>query len=124
MSSKKPFRSAPEHFDQYHQAKQRQQEVSGAAKILGVATLGGIALGCLVGLYQGGYLSQASSNARAFSASLGLTRRSTPKSGDYWSGCDDARAAGVTPLYSGEPGYKTEMDGDSDGIACEPYHGN
>ncbi|WP_229667300.1 excalibur calcium-binding domain-containing protein [Sphingopyxis bauzanensis] len=36
-----------------------------------------------------------------------------------------ARAAGAAPLYRGQPGYRPEMDGDSDGvgdgIACEPY---
>lgn len=24
------------------------------------------------------------------------------------------------PIYSGEPGYRESMDGDGDGIACEP----
>jgi hypothetical protein len=110
MSFKKPISAA------------RQQHVSGAAKILGGAMLSGIVLGSLVGLYQRGDLSQVPSAAREFSASLGLTRENTPKSGDYWSGCNDARAAGVAPLYSGEPGYRPEMDGDSDGIACEPYY--
>lgn len=40
----------------------------------------------------------------------------------FYSGCREARAAGAAPLYRGEPGYRPEMDGDSDGIACEPYH--
>ncbi|HEX8239387.1 MAG TPA: excalibur calcium-binding domain-containing protein [Allosphingosinicella sp.] len=39
----------------------------------------------------------------------------------YYSGCNEARAAGVTPIYEGEPGYRPGMDGDSDGIACEPH---
>lgn len=50
-------------------------------------------------------------------------RENTPQAGAYYSGCDDARAAGVAPLYADEPGYRPEMDGDSDGIACEPYRG-
>lgn len=37
----------------------------------------------------------------------------------YYSGCDQARAAGAAPLHRGTPGYRSEMDGDSDGIACE-----
>ena len=45
-----------------------------------------------------------------------------PQAGDYWQGCDDARAAGTEPIYLGEPGYREGMDGDHDGIACEPYH--
>ena len=40
----------------------------------------------------------------------------------YYRGCNEARAAGVTPIYRGQPGYRPGMDGDSDGIACEPYH--
>jgi hypothetical protein len=39
----------------------------------------------------------------------------------YYRGCNEARAAGATPIYRGQPGYRPEMDGDDDGIACEPY---
>lgn len=42
-------------------------------------------------------------------------------SGVYYRSCREARAAGVTPLYRGQPGYGAHMDGDGDGIACEPY---
>jgi Excalibur calcium-binding domain len=52
-----------------------------------------------------------------------LGRENTPQAGAYYSGCDDARSAGVAPLYRGEPGYRSDMDGDNDGIACEPYRG-
>jgi Excalibur calcium-binding domain len=41
----------------------------------------------------------------------------------YYSRCDEARAAGAAPIYRGQPGYREEMDGDSDGVACEPYRG-
>lgn len=44
-------------------------------------------------------------------------------SGVYYRGCNEARAAGAAPLYRGQPGYRPEMDGDNDGIACEPYRG-
>ena len=40
----------------------------------------------------------------------------------YYHGCNDARAAGVAPIHRGEPGYRPEMDGDNDGVACEPYY--
>lgn len=39
----------------------------------------------------------------------------------YYSGCNEVRAAGLAPLYRGQPGYRPEMDGDDDGIACEPH---
>lgn len=41
--------------------------------------------------------------------------------GAYYARCDDARAAGVAPIYRGQPGYREGLDRDSDGIACEPY---
>ena len=44
-------------------------------------------------------------------------------SGTYFRNCKEAWAAGAAPLYRGQPGYRPEMDGDSDGIACEPYRG-
>jgi hypothetical protein len=39
----------------------------------------------------------------------------------YYSGCNEVRAAGKAPLYAGQPGYREGMDGDGDGIACEPH---
>jgi hypothetical protein len=41
----------------------------------------------------------------------------------YYAGCNEVRAAGKAPLYAGQPGYREEMDGDGDGVACEPYRG-
>jgi hypothetical protein len=34
--------------------------------------------------------------------------------------CRAAWAAGAAPIYRGQPGYDISMDGDRDGIACEP----
>jgi hypothetical protein len=39
----------------------------------------------------------------------------------YYPGCNAARAAGAAPIYRGQPGYRQEMNGDGDGIACEPH---
>jgi hypothetical protein len=39
----------------------------------------------------------------------------------FFRNCNEARAAGAAPLYRGKPGYRHQMDGDGDGIACEPY---
>jgi hypothetical protein len=38
----------------------------------------------------------------------------------YYAGCNAPRAAGKTPIYAGQPGYRAGLDGDGDGIACEP----
>lgn len=37
----------------------------------------------------------------------------------YYANCDAARAAGVTPLRRGDPGYRAGLDRDGDGKACE-----
>ena len=49
--------------------------------------------------------------------------QSNRSSGVYYRNCAAAWAAGAAPIYRGQPGYRTEMDGDGDGIACEPYRG-
>ena len=40
----------------------------------------------------------------------------------YYRNCAAARAAGAAPIYRGSPGYREGMDGDGDGVACEPYY--
>lgn len=42
-----------------------------------------------------------------------------PAGGGAWPGCNEARAAGASPVYAGDPGYGSHLDGDSDGIGCE-----
>ena len=44
--------------------------------------------------------------------------------GSYYRNCDAARAAGVALLRVGEPGYRSVLDRDGDGVACEPYRGS
>lgn len=39
----------------------------------------------------------------------------------YYARCSEARAAGVAPIYRGSPGYRSGLDADGDGVACEPY---
>jgi len=41
----------------------------------------------------------------------------------HYAGCNEVRAAGKAPLYEGQPGYRADMDGDGDGVACEPHPG-
>ncbi|MFS0774049.1 excalibur calcium-binding domain-containing protein [Sphingomonas sp. 1P08PE] len=61
------------------------------------------------------------STANRMGVATGFKRQRPPQPGDHWRGCNDARAAGTAPIYRGEPGYRPGMDGDDDGIACEPY---
>ena len=39
----------------------------------------------------------------------------------HYSGCDQARANNHEDIASWEPSYRDHMDGDGDGLACEPY---
>src|SRR3546814_5034535 len=89
--------------------------------LIGAGRSGGaIGLGSVATTPEGrGQIIEA---AEDFSVSAGLARERAPVVGDHWRGCDDARAAGSAPLYRGEPGYREGLDGDDDGIACEPYH--
>ena len=50
-------------------------------------------------------------------------RRATPSNGYPYRSCAQARAAGAAPMRRGEPSYNPNLDGDGDGIACEPYRG-
>lgn len=43
----------------------------------------------------------------------------TPGPPAYYATCAQARAAGAAPLYVGEPGYRTGLDRDGDGKACD-----
>jgi endonuclease YncB( thermonuclease family) len=57
-------------------------------------------------------------------ASAPIVREARPAaaSGAFRS-CAAARAAGAAPMRRGDPGYSPRLDGDDDGIACEPYRG-
>lgn len=38
--------------------------------------------------------------------------------------CDQAEAAGATPIFAGQPGYSSDLDRDGDGVACEQGSGS
>jgi predicted phage tail protein len=42
-----------------------------------------------------------------------------PPSSVYYPNCDAVRAAGKAPLLAGQPGYRSGLDRDGDGVACE-----
>lgn len=90
--------------------------------ILTAIALGGLAGVASMAIDPAGR-SQIATMARGVAVSTGMRREREPQSRDFWTGCGDARAAGTAPIYRGEPGYRAEMDGDGDGIACEPYGG-
>ena len=44
--------------------------------------------------------------------------------GALYPNCRAAWNAGHAPIFAGQPGYRIELDGDEDGIACEPIRSN
>lgn len=42
-----------------------------------------------------------------------------PPTNAYYKNCTAAWAAGAAPLHRGEPGYRSALDRDHDGVACE-----
>jgi len=42
-----------------------------------------------------------------------------PAGGVHYRSCAAVRAAGKGPLHRGQPGYRSALDGDGDGVACE-----
>lgn len=42
-----------------------------------------------------------------------------PQQDVYYQNCTAARAAGAAPIYQGQPGYRSQLDRDHDGVACE-----
>jgi hypothetical protein len=48
-----------------------------------------------------------------------VPKTTAPPVAAYYANCAAARAAGAAPLYRGEPGYRSALDRDGDGVACE-----
>lgn len=60
-----------------------------------------------------------SSTASKAPVSKSSTAPKAAAKGSYYKNCTEARAAGVTPILRGQPGYRPALDRDKDGIACE-----
>ena len=69
----------------------------------------------LIGLFVGGVWA-----ALPPSSGMSSEERQRIETSVYYAGCNEVRAAGKAPLRAGEPGYREGMDGDGDGLACEP----
>lgn len=122
MSFNKPFRAVPIKQGKRFRRHKPKPKRTLLAYLGGAVLVGGAAGVGSVALSEGGFSGLAAS-VRPLAVSLGLARAREPQAGDHWPGCDAARQAGTAPIYAGEPGYREGMDGDGDGIACEPYRG-
>ena len=102
MSFKKPFRAQPVKLGPDWQA---EQEKAGRRQFVRLIRLGG--LGAFV----------------IFLAGMVITNWSVVRSKfpTYYPNCAWARSAGAAPIRRGSPGYRSGLDADEDGIACEPY---
>ena len=60
-------------------------------------------------------LPGGSSSSSSGSSSSG----SSSQSSTSYSNCTEARNAGAAPIYQGQPGYRSRLDRDGDGVACE-----
>lgn len=115
------------------QAKRRRtrQQSQGKAAAKGISNLhilgGALLLGGAVGTGTVATSAEGRSaiwtRVKPLAVSMGWARAREPQEGDWWPGCDPVREAGSAPLYRGEPGYREGMDGDGDGVACEPHYG-
>jgi uncharacterized protein YraI len=71
---------------------------------------------------QGGYVSRSLTKAVTQSAPLATPQtRATPAAPGnvYYANCAAVRAAGANPIQRGAPGYRSGLDRDNDGQACE-----
>jgi hypothetical protein len=100
-----------------------RKRVPTTSMIFAAAALVGTSIGIGSTAFGRDSLEQAAAALKPFAVSAGFLRARAPQEGDHWSRCDEARTAGSAPIYAGEPGYRDGLDGDGDGIACEPYRG-
>lgn len=73
----------------------------------------------VIGL-AGGYAWSAMPPATAEPVPPSAPTRAEVEHSAYYPSCRAAWAAGHAPIFEGQPGYREELDGDGDGIACEP----
>ncbi len=111
MSFRKPFRAAPVRLGPYAHAQERQAKRAATRNAVVLVTAAAV----VAGLAFGAMWSAGANRHQA------IVRSGAPPARAYYPGCNAARAAGVAPIYRGEPGYRPELDGDSDGVACEPH---
>lgn len=113
MSFKKPFRAVPIQLGERYQVQRRLEQRSMRMANVRFTALAGILSAATFGFVW--FLPERSSGVVATQQS------GQPAATVYYAGCDEARAAGAAPILKGQPGYRPEMDGDADGIACEPH---
>jgi len=78
------------------------------------------AQGARRGIWQGSFVPPWEYRRNPANPPSAGSPRSTPvPTSVYYKNCAEAQAAGAAPIYRGQPGYRPELDGDGDGVACE-----
>ena len=88
----------------------RQEQGSAWGALLGVTLMLGF-----------GYYVSGDAVPLVGTLTMSASERVTSERSVTYLGCRELRRLGKAPLYAGQPGYREEMDGDGDGIACEDY---
>jgi hypothetical protein len=74
--------------------------------------LGLVGLGCAIG--AGGMM---------FADNIPVGESASTARYVYYANCRDAFLDGAVSIRRGEPGYRSKLDADNDGVACEHYYG-
>jgi hypothetical protein len=105
----------PQPYRRFSNRPQRRQSPTSETTLQTAGRYGLVAVVSGLGLAFGANALEAAQERQAILDTL--------PAGYTYSGCDEVRAAGVAPLYTNEPGFSERLDGDGDGIGCEPYRG-
>ena len=123
MPFRKPFRAVPIQEGKAHRDRRERREKRALIKRGVTWTAIAVGVGGTIG-----YLASTGEDGRTRGSELmsrigSSLEHTTAKTASpvYFAYCDQARAAGVAPIYAGQPGYRPGLDADGDGIACEPY---
>lgn len=99
---------------------------AGSVPALVLMALGPLSLGATEALAHGGRLASdgchmdRSTGVRHCHRGPNAVQPQQQRDGSpYYLNCAAARAAGVTPILRGQPGYGRHLDRDGDGVACE-----
>lgn len=90
-------------------------------RIAARCTIEGVSIGS--SLRTAGGVEGGNGRAPVGPVTRGLGPVPSEAGGAPFRSCAAARAAGAAPMYRGSAGYNPNLDGDGDGIACEPYRG-
>lgn len=127
MTLRREFRAVPIREGLRYRAKRKQRESAGRSRsrwktfALFTAAAGiGMVVGLLTIPNQDG-VSVGGAFFRETAQQQGLLDGKGMPTWTWYRNCRQARAAGVAPLLRGDPGYRSGLDADNDGVACEPY---